>query len=455
MRCLLDEKLARKIPKEVFNIFEAFKKEGKEIYLVGGGVRDLLLKGEFSEADFTTNATPEEIQKIFPDSFYDNVFGTVGLLVQTKKGEVKYEITTFRSESSYSDKRRPDQVFWGKSLKEDLKRRDFTVNAMTLRQAQGKLELTDLFEGLKDLENKTIRAVGNPNERFSEDALRMLRAIRFSSQLGFTIEEKTFTAIRDNSGLLKYISGERIRDELFKILSSKFPAEGVTLLRTSGLLKYIIPELERGYGIDQAKHHIYDVWTHSILSLKFTPSKDPIVRLASLIHDIGKPYTARGEGEERTFYNHEVVGAKIAKNIAERLKLSKKDTDRLITLVRWHLFTVDERQTDSAIRRFIRNVGKENLEDILAVRTGDRLGGGARETSWRLEKFKKRLIEVQKQPFSVTDLKVNGKDVMKILEINPGPKVGEVLNQLFEEVVEKKTENKREILLKRLTEMKP
>jgi putative nucleotidyltransferase with HDIG domain len=454
MQSLIEEKLTRNIPKEVFDIFKAFEKEGKEIYLVGGAVRDLLLKGGFSEADFTTNATPEEIQKIFPDSFYDNVFGTVGLLVQTKEGEQKFEITTYRSEKGYSDKRRPDKVTWGKSLDEDLKRRDFTVNAMALRQTRGKLELTDLFEGQEDLKNKIIRAVGDPNERFSEDALRMLRAIRFSSQLGFTIEKDTFSAIGDNSELLDYISGERIRDELLKILSSDFSVEGITLLRTSGLLKQVLPELERGYGLSQAKHHVYDVWTHSLLSLKFTPSKDPVVRLASLIHDIGKPYTAKGEGEERTFHNHEVVGARIAENISERLKLSKKDSSRLVILVRWHLFTVDERQTDSAIRRFIRNVGKENLEDILALRTGDRLGGGARETSWRLEKFKDRLLEVQRQPFSVTDLKVNGKEVMMILGINPGPKVGEILNQLFDEVIEKKTENKKEILLKRLKEIK-
>jgi len=223
---------------------------------------------------------------------------------------------------------------------------------------------------------------------------------------------------------------------------------------TSGLLQFIIPELIKGYGMSQARHHIYDVWTHSLMSLKNCPSKDPLVRLATLLHDIGKPIVAKGEGEDRTFYNHEVVGDKIVRNIAERLKFSKKEEERLITLVRWHQFTVDDRQTDSAIRRFIRNVGKENLEDMLALRVGDRLGGGAKETSWRLEKFKKRLEEVQIQPFSVTDLKINGKDVMEIIGIPSGPKVGQILNQLFEEVVEKKIENEREVLLERLKKLK-
>ncbi len=465
MRRILTETETKKLPLEVFKIFDKFTKAGFEIYLVGGAVRDLLLGRPIHDADFTTNATPEEIQKLLPDSFYDNVFGTVGLIIKSDKkepsvakalkSEEKYEITTYRSEKGYADRRHPEEVTWGKTLEDDLKRRDFTINAMAVGPAKKQLELVDLFGGQKDLDGKTIRAVGNPDERFSEDALRMMRAIRLASELGFTIETGTFAAIQKNVRLIEFVSWERIRDEFLKILGSDYPVEGITLLMTSGLLQYILPELILGYEVAQAKHHIYDVWTHSLMSLKFVPSKDPIVRMATLIHDVGKPATAKGEGEARTFYNHEVVGAKIARKVAERLRLSKKDEERLVTLVRWHLFTVDERQTDSAIRRFIRNVGKENLEDMLALRVGDRLGGGARETSWRLEKFKKRLIEVQKQPFSVTDLKINGNDVMKILGIRPGPKVGQVLNQIFAEVEEQKIGNERETLLKRLEEIKP
>jgi len=456
MKQLLSEDLIKKIPEPVFEIFNKFIEKGYEIYLVGGAVRDLLLGRPIHDVDMTTNAPPEKIQEIIPDSFYDNIFGTVGTIVEINGQKEKYEITTYRSEEGYTDRRRPDKVSWGKILEEDLKRRDFTINAMAIGYAQDKikLELIDLFNGQDDLKNKIIRAVGDPKERFSEDALRMIRAVRFAAQLGFTIEAKTFEAIQKNAYLIERISKERIRDELFFILESDYPAEGFTLLLTSGLLIYILPEMVKCYGVAQAKHHTKDVWTHSLLSLKSVPEKDPIVRLATFIHDVGKPVTARGEGPYRTFYNHEVVGAKIAEKIADRLRLSKKDKDRLITLVRWHLFTVDERQTDSAIRRFIRNVGKENLKDILALRIGDRLGGGARETSWRLEKFKERLVEVQKQPFTVADLKVNGFDVMKIFGIQPGPRVGEILNQIFKEVVEGKIKNEKEVLIKRLEEIK-
>jgi len=443
MKRFLSDSEVKKIPSPVFNIFENFTSTGYEIYLVGGGVRDLLLGRKIHDCDFTTNATPEEIQEILPDSFYDNIFGTVGLVVESEK----YEITTYRTEQGYTDRRHPDKVSWGKSLEEDLKRRELTISAMAVGP---NLELIDLFEGQKDLENKLIRAVGNPDERFGEDALRTMRAVRFSSQLGFTIEPKTFEAIKNNSQLLECISKERIKDELFKILASDFPSEGITLLYTSGLLQYIIPELIKGYGLSQAKHHIYDVWTHCLMSLKHCPSEDSLVRLATLIHDIGKPIVVKGGGENQTFYNHEVVSTSIARKIAKRLKFSKKEEEKLVTLVRWHMFTVDDRQTDSAIRRFIKNVGKENLADMLALRTGDRLGGGAKETSWRLEKFKKRLEEVQIQPFSVTDLKINGRDVMEILGIKPGPKVGEILGQIFKEVEDQKLENEREIQLEKL-----
>jgi putative nucleotidyltransferase with HDIG domain len=418
----------------------------------------LLLGRQIHDCDFTTNAKPEEIQKVLPDSFYDNIFGTVGMVVDKEK----YEITTYRGEQGYSDSRRPDKVWWGETLEEDLKRRDFTINAMAIgydrKQKTGKseqsLELIDLFKGQEDLKNKLIRAVGNAEERFGEDALRMMRAVRFCSQLGFTIGPETFSAIQKKAETLNKISKERIKDELFKILASDFPSEGITLLLTSGLLEFITPELIKGYGLKQAKHHIYDVWTHSLMSLKYCPSQDPVVRLAALIHDIGKPVVVKGKGENQTFYNHELVSAKIARNLAKTLKFSKKEAEKLNILVRWHMFSVDERQTDSAIRRFIRNVGKENLADILAVRTGDRLGGGAKETSWRLEEYKKRIEEVQIQPFSVTDLKVNGRDVMEILDILAGPKVGQILNQLFNDVVEKKIENKRKILLERLESFK-
>ena len=229
------------------------------------------------------------------------------------------------------------------------------------------------------------------------------------------------------------------------------------MFKNSGLMKEVLPEMESTFGVEQkspGRHHIYDVGIHSLLSLKYCKSADPIVRLATLIHDIGKPVTFKKlENGTITFYNHEIVGAAIARRIADRLKFSNQQKIKLVTLVRRHQFTVDERQTDSAVRRFIRNVGQQNLKDILDLRVADRLGGGASETSWRLEEFKKRLIEVQKQPFAVADLKINGNDIMKILRLRPGPKVGEILNKLFKEVVEKKIENERTKLLQRLKEI--
>lgn len=436
-----------KLPPIVEQILKKMADAGFKIYVVGGAVRDLLLEKPIKDWDFTTKATPEQILKVFPDAFYNNKFGTVAIVDENQE---VYEITTFRQEVGYSDKRHPDKVVWGKTLEEDLARRDFTINAMALSLEHN---LIDPFYGQEDLKKKLIRAVRNPQERFNEDALRMIRAVRFAAQLGFTIDSETFNAIKNLSPLINQIAKERVKDEFFKILSTDSPYEGIMFLFSTGLLELLIPELAQTYGVAQARHHIYDVWTHSLLSLKHCPSKDPLVRFATLIHDIGKPKVAKGEGQSRTFYNHEMASATIAEELADRFRLSKKEKNKLVTFVRWHQFTVDERQTDSALRRFIRNVGKENLQDMLDLRVGDRLGGGARETSWRLEKFKKRLVEVQKQPFSVNDLKVDGHDVMKILKIKPGPKVGQVLSKLFDEVVEKKIKNEHASLVKRILEL--
>ncbi len=430
-------------------MLETFEKNNYQIYIVGGAVRDILIGKVVLDWDFTTNATPEEILKIIPGGIYNNLYGTV-FTDNPDSPSKPHEITTFRKEEGYSDSRHPDKITWGKTLIEDLSRRDFTINAMALRNS----ELIDLYGGQKDLKNKLIRAVGNPSDRFSEDALRMMRAIRIAAELGFLIEEKTLEAIKNNTTLIDRITKERVKEELFKILKSPHPYEGMLLFKNCGLMDQVLPELEKCFDVEQkspGRHHVYDVGTHLLMSLKACKSQEPVVRFATLIHDIGKPQTYRKlDNGTITFYNHEVVSTKIAHNIAKRLKFSNEEKEKLIKLVQYHQFTVDERQTNSAIRRFIKNVGLENVEDMLALRVADRLGGGARETSWRLEEFKKRLIEVQKQPFTVRDLKIDGNDVMKTLKIKPGPKVGEILNKLFEEVIEKQIPNEREILLKKL-----
>lgn len=445
------------LPDQAQNMINTLHHAGFEAYAVGGSIRDLFVGKETKGWDFTTSATPEEILALFPDSFYDNAFGTVGVKIRKENNEVEdiYEITTYRSEKEYSDYRHPDNLIWGKTLEEDLSRRDFTMNAIAY---DGKT-LFDPYGGQTTIQNKIIQTVGDPSKRFAEDALRMMRAVRFAAQLGFSIETETSTAILQNAELLTKISAERIRDEFLKILIADHAADAVLVLKNVGLLHYILPELESSFATPQKspkRHHLYDVGTHSVMALKYCPSRDAIVRLATLIHDLGKVKTFRQLPDGLiTFYNHEVVSSHIARNIAKRLRLSRKDEEKLITLVRWHQFSVDERQTDSAIRRFIRHVGKENLTDILALRIGDRLGGGALETSWRLELYKKRIEDVQKQPFSVADLTVNGHDVMKIFNVKPGRIIGETLDTLFAEVEAKTLINEREVLLKRLGEMLP
>jgi tRNA nucleotidyltransferase (CCA-adding enzyme) len=438
------------IPQKVKNIIEAFQKNGAEIYIVGGAVRDLMLGREVKDWDFTTNLTSDEMKKLFPkNSFCNNVFGTLSIVEKNKE---IFEVTTFRTEKGYSDSRHPDKVKWGKSLEEDLSRRDFTINAIAIKMSDDRSQISviDLFEGQSDLENKLIRTVGNPDERFKEDALRLMRAVRIGGQIGFSIEQETLKSIQKNAKLINNIAGERIRDELFKILLCSTPSVGIELLRQSGLLAEIMPELIEGRGMAQKGHHIDDVWTHSLKTLDNCQSKNPITRLAALVHDIGKPKSMYGEGEKRTFHNHEVYGSRIAVKIGKKLKLSNKELDQLFKLTRWHMFTVQETQTDKAVRRFIRNVTLDYIDEMIDLRRADRLGSGAKETSWRWELFKKRIVEVQKQPFAVKDLKVNGEDVMKILNIKPGRKVGEVLNAIFIEVEEKPELNEREILLEKI-----
>ncbi len=473
------------LPNEVKNILEKVSSAGFQIYIVGGAVRDLLMDKAVSDWDFTTDAKPEEILKIFPEGFYDNKFGTVGL--GTPLGI--FEITTMRKEGDYKDLRHPTEVGWTNKIEEDLARRDFTINAMAFgsssviasettpkageaKQFSSEVEiatgpsdhrndnyiLIDPFHGQEDIKNKLVRAVDDPNKRFQEDALRLIRAIRIATQLEFQIEPKTLEAIKKNAGLIKEIANERIRDELFKILASKDPYAGIVRLREAGLLQIILPELEKSFGIVQKgpKHdRVYDIGEHSLLALKHAPSNNSLVRLAALLHDIGKVNTVKTDPSGNvTFYNHDVVGGKLVLRIAKRFNLSKKQTDKLYRLVRWHLFTVDERQTDSAIRRFIKNVGVENIDDMMALRIGDRLGGGTQKAvSWRMEEFQKRIKEVLKKPFSIADLKINGHDAMKTVNIKPGPKVGEILQKLFEEVLEDSSKNNREYLLNRIKDL--
>lgn len=445
------------IPKEVKNVIEKLKKAGFEAFVVGGCVRDILRKIEPEDWDVATNAKPEEIQRIFPESYYSNQFFTVTVLTKSKNPRLKeIEITTFRKETKYSDKRHPDEVKFAKSLKEDLTRRDFTINALAIRGTGEGQSLIDLFGGKKDLKNKIIRTVGNAEERFNEDALRMMRAVRFATTLGedWQIEKKTAEAIKKNSFWISAISKERIRDEFLKIIMSEKAAEGVELLRELGLLKYIIPELEEGYKVTQNKHHIYDCYEHSLRSLDYAAKRgfNKFVRLAALLHDIAKPRTKKGEGPDATFYGHEILGAKMTAEILNRLKFPKKEIEKIVKLVRYHLFYYNVGEvSETAIRRLLRKVGKENIEELLQVRMADRIGSGVPKAEpYKLRHLRYLIEKVSQDPISVKMLKVNGHDVMRILKILPGPKVGEILDILLGYVLEDPKKNEKEFLEKEI-----
>ncbi len=452
------------IPQNVFFCINTLKDCGFTAFIVGGCTRDFLRGIEPKDWDITTSATPEQIQEVFKKlnikTFYENNFGTVGvefLKNQKSKKQNQYEIieiTTYRSESSYSDSRHPDKVIWSKTIKQDLKRRDFTINTIALSPLKNKkeFEIIDLFQGQEDLKNHLIKAVGDPKERFKEDALRMMRAIRFEASLGnnWQIEKNTYQAIIHCSKELQKISSERIRDELNKIIMTKNAAKGIDSLRQSGLLSYIIPELLEGCNVSQNKHHVYDCYRHSLESLDYAAKKGfsfPI-RLAALLHDIGKPKSKHGNGPSATFYNHEIIGAKMTQKILERLRYPKKDAQKITTLVRYHLFyyNVDEVK-EASIRRLINNVGLENMEDLLKLRMADRIGSGCPKAEpYKLRHMKYMIDKVSRDPISVKMLKINGLDLMKTLKINPGPKIGQILDILLEEVLNDPQKNTKKYL---------
>ncbi len=461
----LTESEKNAIPKEILNIASHFRKSGKELYLVGGCVRDILRGKEPKDWDFTSNAKPEEIISIFGEdnTFYENDFGTVGLKVESCKlrnckdaEEIEIvEITPYRIEGKYSNARHPDEVIFADNVEDDLKRRDFTVNALALNPFT--FEVLDYFGGIDDLKNQVLKAVGDANKRFSEDALRMMRAIRLAAQLDFAIEFETMLAINAKSELLSKISKERIRDEFLKIIESDTPMQALALAQKLGILKYVVKELEEGVGCKQGKKaHKYDVFEHLLRSLQHAADKRfPLhVRLAALFHDIGKPRSRRKKGDSYTFYGHEVVGARMTAKIMKDLNMSKPLTELVVKLVRWHMFFSDpDEVTLSAVRRMIRNVGKEHIQELLCLRMSDRIGSGRpKEQPFRFRKYKAMVDEALKDPVSVQMLKIDGKDLMQMGE-KPGPRIGWILHALLEEVLEDPSLNNEEYLQKRAKEL--
>jgi len=498
-----------KLPTEVNRILGTLQEAGFEAFAVGGCVRDLLLERKPKDWDVTTNARPEDIQKLFPRNFYNNEFGTVTVLMgkrldktsppppllEKERGAIReVEVTTYRADGRYSDKRHPDEVKFASRLKDDLARRDFTVNAMAMTESNEKQEaskedtitidglmIVDPLGGMKDLDAKLIRAVGNPEERFKEDALRLFRAIRFAAQLGFSIdgsftpsnspserrgittdeenrEATTYEAIIKLAETVKVVSPERIRDELNKIVMSARAEYGFNLLRDLGLLKIVLPEVSEGIGVDQNKHHVFTVYEHSVKSLQYAAKYDYglAIRWAALLHDVGKPRTRRRKGNDYTFYGHDVVGARMAEKAMKRLKFSNEITQKVKHLIRHHMFYYDVgKVTEAGARRLLRRVGRENFDDLIKLRIAERKGSGVPKAEpYRLRHLQFLVEKAAKEPITTGQLVIGGKEIMEKLGLRPGPRIGGILNALLAEVLDDPGKNNEEYLLAKAEELK-
>lgn len=479
------KQLKNKVPVNILNIIDNLQSKGFEAQIVGGSVRDILLDLVPKDWDINTNAKPEEILQIFPDSFYENEFGTVGVKIRanppslTSKvgGELVQltdivEITPYRKEGIYKDGRHPECVSFEATLQDDLNRRDFTMNAISydpikdiIKDMTGSIKITDntneidSLDSIKDINNKIIKAVGIPNDRFQEDHLRILRAIRLSTQLGFTIEKNTELAMIKNADNLKGVSRERVRDELIKILMSPNPMMGFLQLDYYSLLQNIMPELLLGKGMSQTKNHKYEVFPHLLRSMQHAADKGYKLemRLAALLHDIAKPHTARWvkATNQNSFHGHEVVGEKVSREILFRLKFSQGLIGSVTSLIRWHMFNSDPDQiTMSAVRRMIINVGRNNIWDLMNLRFCDRIGSGRPlEEPHRLRRYFAMIEVALTQPTDLKMLKIDGKKIIEVTHETPGPRIGLILNALFGEVLENPDLNTEDILVSRVTEL--
>lgn len=432
------------IPRVLNDFSSEFAKKGFHLFVVGGAVRDFYLGKKNNDFDFATDASPDDVISLFPKVIPSGIkHGTVTVLF---KGW-QFEVTTFRSEGNYSDSRHPDSVTFGVSLEEDLKRRDFTINALAVSLPDSKI--IDLNEGIPDLDKRVIRCIGNPEERFSEDALRMMRACRFSAQLDFSIDQDTLKAMKKMCNNISNVSAERIQEEFTRILDSGNPEAGLICMAESGLMKIIIPELYSTIGVEQKGLHHEDVFNHSLSTLRFAVKRkfDQNVRMAAVFHDIGKPSCMADNGQRNTFHNHENVGAEITRKILKRLKYSNAVIDKVTSLVKNHMFNYSSQWTDGAVRRFILRCNKSYVFDQLCLRLADQYAICGSCSNTAIEELTDRIEKLETTSFTVNDLALNGQDLMK-MGLKPGPVFSQIKEFLLEQVLDRPELNTKEELAK-------
>jgi tRNA nucleotidyltransferase (CCA-adding enzyme) len=454
MMATTPEALVAEIPDDVRALARRLRERGYEAHLVGGGVRDMLLGRPPADFDLATDARPDRVLEIFGHSFAIPTglqHGTVTVLTGPDPATRRpVEVTTFRGEGAYVDGRRPSSVTYVSSLGEDLSRRDFTMNAVALEPDTG--AITDPFEGRADMARKLIRAVGDPLARFREDGLRPMRAVRQAAQLGFDVEEATLAAIEPTLDVFRKVSAERVRDEMLKLLAAPRPSLGLELMRRTGLLGEVLPEMLESVGCTQNRFHKHDVYGHTLAVVDATKG-DAIVRLGALLHDVGKPRARQpreGAPGEYSFFKHEYVGKDMADAICRRWKLSTADRVRVVSMVEHHMFYYAPEWTDGTIRRFVRRVGNDTLGALFALREGDVVGRGFGEDPEReIGELRRRIADVAASDAAlhVTDLAINGEDVMRVLGIPPSREIRDILERLLELVLDDPSLNEREQLL--------
>ena len=455
------------IPPHIVEATRALRQRGYAAWLVGGAVRDLLLGRPIKDWDIATSATPAEVRRVFGHSYTiptGEKHGTITVLQTRADGERDaIEVTTFRGEGDYLDGRRPNKVVFVPTIEEDLARRDFTINAIAYDPLDNRI--ADPFDGRGDLRRGLLRAVGVADERFAEDGLRAMRAVRFAAQLGFSLDASTHSAIGRQRHVFAKVSEERLHDELVKILDSPRPRLGLELCHETGLLGIFLPELEEGVGLYQNQYHAFDVWGHNLASLAAAPRESAlgptfILRLAALLHDVGKPRTAAphpATPSDNTFYNHEHVGAEMADQLLRRLRFANDEREHLCALIKHHMWCYTPDWSDGAVRRFMARMGPEWLPDLFALRAADVIGKGrGDDPELELAEIRRRVADEvgKRSALSVGDLAIGGKDVMAALEISPGPEVGRVLRHLLDRVLEDESLNQRDRLLALIEEGK-